>query len=71
VPRARLLFSFLPKALTILTRRSGGVYDPEGHATFLKVLRRNLNPAVRFVELDMHINDQAFAEKAVALFDEM
>jgi uncharacterized protein (UPF0261 family) len=50
----------------------GGVfYDPEGHATFLKVLRRNVKPAIKIVELDMHINDQAFAEKAIEVFDEM
>jgi uncharacterized protein (UPF0261 family) len=50
----------------------GGVfYDPEGHATFLRVLRRNVKPAIKIVELDMHINDQAFAEKAIAVFDEM
>jgi uncharacterized protein (UPF0261 family) len=50
----------------------GGVfYDPEGHATFLKVLRKNVKPAIKIVELDMHINDQAFAEKAIAVFDEM
>ena len=50
----------------------GGVfYDPEGHATFLRALRRQVKPAVKIVELDMHINDQAFAEKAIAAFDEM
>ena len=49
----------------------GGVfYDPEGHATFLKVLRKNLKASIKIVELDMHINDQAFAEKAIAVFDE-
>jgi uncharacterized protein (UPF0261 family) len=50
----------------------GGVfYDPEGHGTFLRVLRKNLKPSVKIVELDMHINDQAFAEKAIAVFDEL
>ena len=50
----------------------GGVfYDPEGHAAFLEVLRKNVKPAIKIVELDMHINDQAFAEKAIALFDAM
>ena len=50
----------------------GGVfYDPEGHATFLNVLKKNLKPTVKIVELDMHINDQAFAENAIKVFDEM
>jgi len=50
----------------------GGVfYDPEGHATFLKALRKNVKPAIKILELDMHINDQAFAENAIKVFDEM
>jgi uncharacterized protein (UPF0261 family) len=50
----------------------GGVfYDPEGHATFLEVLRRKLNPTIDIVVLDMHINDQAFAEKVIKIFDQM
>jgi uncharacterized protein (UPF0261 family) len=50
----------------------GGVfYDPEGHAAFLRVLREKVKPAVQIVELDMHINDQAFGEHVVAVFDEM
>jgi len=53
-------------------KQVGGVfYDPEGHATFLEVLRKNLKPTVKIVELDTHINDRAFAEKAIAVFDEM
>ena len=50
----------------------GGVfYDPEGHATFLEVLRRKLNPTIDIVELDMHINDQAFAESVLTTFDRL
>ena len=50
----------------------GGVfYDPEGHAAFLRVLREKVRPAIQIVELDMHINDQAFAERVVAVFDKM
>ena len=50
----------------------GGVfYDPEGHNTFLEVLKKKVNPAINIVELNMHINDQAFAESAVKIFDQM
>jgi uncharacterized protein (UPF0261 family) len=50
----------------------GGVfYDPEGHATFLEVFRRKLNPTIDIVELDMHINDQAFAESVLKTFDKL
>jgi uncharacterized protein (UPF0261 family) len=50
----------------------GGVfYDPEGHAAFLRVLRKNVKSAIKIIELDMHINDKAFAEQVIAVFDEM
>jgi uncharacterized protein (UPF0261 family) len=53
-------------------KEAGGVfYDPEGHAAFLRVLREKVRPAIQIVELDMHINDQAFAERVVAVFDKM
>jgi uncharacterized protein (UPF0261 family) len=53
-------------------KEAGGVfYDPEGHAAFLRVLREKVKPAIQIVELDMHINDQAFAERVVAVFDKM
>jgi uncharacterized protein (UPF0261 family) len=45
-------------------------YDPEGHTIFLNVLRKNLHPSIKIVELDMHINDQAFAEAVVSVFDD-
>lgn len=50
----------------------GGVfYDPEGHATFLEVLKKKVNPAMNIVELNMHINDQAFAESVLTTFDKL
>lgn len=49
----------------------GVFYDPEGHATFLEVLKKKVNPGINIIELDMHINDQAFAEKVIEIFDQM
>jgi uncharacterized protein (UPF0261 family) len=50
----------------------GGVfYDPEGHSIFLDVLRKNVKPAIKLIEFDMHINDQKFAENVIEVFDQM
>jgi uncharacterized protein (UPF0261 family) len=50
--------------------RPGGVFhDPEGRKEFLQVLRERLAPSITLIELDMHINDEAFAEAVVTEFD--
>jgi uncharacterized protein (UPF0261 family) len=70
--RAPVTVLYPLKGFDDFDKEVGGVfYDPEGHDTFLKVLRKNVKPAIKIVELDMHINDRAFAEKAIAMFDEM
>lgn len=52
-------------------RPGGPFYDPEGLKAFTRQLRRKINPRIDIVEVDAHINDKAFADKALALFDEM
>jgi Uncharacterised protein family (UPF0261) len=43
----------------------GGVlHDPEANADFVKTLRERLDPRVRLHEVDLTINDPAFAELA-------
>jgi uncharacterized protein (UPF0261 family) len=49
----------------------GFFYDPEGHAAFLEALKKHLKPAIKIIEFDMHINDQAFAEYVITHFDEL
>ncbi len=49
----------------------GFSYDPEGREAFRKTLRKNLKPEVRVVELDAHINDIAFSDEVMRLFDQM
>jgi uncharacterized protein (UPF0261 family) len=46
-------------------------HDPEGHQALLETLKKNVNPGINIIELDMHIDDQAFAEKVVSVFDDM
>jgi uncharacterized protein (UPF0261 family) len=44
-------------------------HDPEALAAFIDEMRRVI-PADRLVEVDAHINDQAFADAALAVFDQ-
>lgn len=52
-------------------RQGKALFDPEADAAFIEALKRNLNPSVRVVEVDAHINDEVFAEKAVDLLCEL
>jgi uncharacterized protein (UPF0261 family) len=50
--------------------RPGDVaYDPEGLAAFLDEMRKAVKAPVKMTEIDAHINDQAFADAALAVFD--
>ncbi|MNS95347.1 hypothetical protein D3C72_1296030 [compost metagenome] len=44
------------------------LHDPEGLAAFTEALRGSVDPA-RLVELDAHINDSAFCDAALRVFD--
>jgi len=49
----------------------GNYYIPEGRKAMLATFKEYLDPRIKLVELDMHMNDQVFSEAAVAIFDEM
>jgi len=52
--------------------RPGDVlYDPEGDEAFILALKKRLNPRIRVVEVDAHINDEKFALRACGLLAEM
>ena len=44
-------------------------HDPEGLAAFKDEMRSAIKPPVKLTELDAHINDQAFADTALEIFD--
>lgn len=44
-------------------------HDPEGLADFCDEMRKVMTDPIRFTELDCHINDQAFIDKALQIFD--
>lgn len=50
-------------------RPGGPFHDPEGLAAFAEEIRSGLAGTVELVELDAHINDDVFADKALELFD--
>ncbi|UCD09066.1 MAG: Tm-1-like ATP-binding domain-containing protein [Dehalococcoidales bacterium] len=52
-------------------RESRSLYDPEADTAFIDTLKKSLNPVIRLVEVDAHINDEIFAGQAVSLLCEM
>jgi uncharacterized protein (UPF0261 family) len=47
-----------------------GLHDPEGHAAYTEEFSASLKAPVQVHDLDLHINDAAFAAKALDVFDE-
>ena len=50
-------------------RVGGDAHDPEAFAEFLDEMRKAFKNPVKYEELDCHINDEAFAERALQIFD--
>ena len=50
-------------------KEGGPFHDPAGLAAFAEEIRAHLKPPVELIELDAHINDQAFADSALAVLD--
>ena len=50
-------------------RPGEALHDAQGLAAFLDEIRTQVRPPVRQIELDAHINDSAFADAALGVFD--
>jgi uncharacterized protein (UPF0261 family) len=50
-------------------KEGGSAHDPEGLDAFLDEMRQAIRPPLLMTEIDAHINDQAFADTALAVFD--
>ncbi|MEM1388996.1 MAG: Tm-1-like ATP-binding domain-containing protein [Pseudomonadota bacterium] len=50
-------------------REGQEAHDPEAFAAFCAEMRKVMTPPIGFSELDCHINDDAFAEAALAILD--
>lgn len=46
------------------------LHDPEGLQAFIDAIRAAVQPATRCIELDAHINDAAFCDAALGVFDD-
>lgn len=46
------------------------MHEPELHAAYCEEFRRAIRPPVELVDLDLHINDDAFSDRALAIFDQ-
>lgn len=51
-------------------RPGQALHAPEAHRVFLDELRSRVREPVRLVELDAHINDEAFSAGVLAIFDD-
>ena len=54
------------RGVSALDREGGPFWQPEADAALFQSLRNWMSPDVELVELDLHINDPAFAEAAAA-----
>ncbi|MBT4083986.1 MAG: Tm-1-like ATP-binding domain-containing protein [Alphaproteobacteria bacterium] len=50
-------------------RPGGDCHDPEGLDAFMDELRTTVAPSIQMTELDCHINDEAFTDLAMEIFD--
>src|SRR4029077_10781860 len=53
------------KGVSALDAEGQSFWWPEADAALMQSLRNWMSPHVRLIELDLHINDPAFAEEAV------
>ncbi len=50
-------------------RPGGDAHDPEALTAFMDEMRKSVQPQTRMTELDCHINDVEFTDKALEIFD--
>jgi len=53
------------------SKKDAPLYDPESDSAFIRALKEHASSQVKVVEAQCHINDDAFADELIKLFDEM
>jgi uncharacterized protein (UPF0261 family) len=59
------------KGFSMLDSPGERFWDPQADAAFIQALKANLRPGIAVEELDLNINDPAFADRAAALLLDM
>jgi uncharacterized protein (UPF0261 family) len=59
------------RGFTSRDREGDEWHEPESNLALIESLKQNLEPKIGIVEVDAHINDASFAEKAAILLDEL
>jgi uncharacterized protein (UPF0261 family) len=59
------------KGWSSLDGEGGPLYDPDADQTFVEALKKQLNPPVPVVEVDLHLNTPEFGKAAVELFHQL
>jgi uncharacterized protein (UPF0261 family) len=50
-------------------KQGGPAHDPESQKEFFEEIRSSIKPPTQFTEINAHINDAAFADMALQIFD--
>jgi uncharacterized protein (UPF0261 family) len=59
------------RGMSIGGLEGGTTYDPEGDRAFFETLKESLRPEIPVVEEEMHVNEQAFADRVFEAFLEV
>jgi uncharacterized protein (UPF0261 family) len=52
-------------------KQGGPLHDPETNAYFVKIFKEKIDPRISVKEVDLHINDPAFAQMTAHVMDQM
>jgi uncharacterized protein (UPF0261 family) len=66
----RVKFIIPRKGFSSLSTEGGALYDPEADQTFVKELKKVLDPGIDIIEVDTHINTPDFARAVVKTLKE-